>query len=122
MKRPDELIPRIINKIKDIAGVVEKRIVVESDLKKYVRNSRIKLEELDKLLVDLRNSFTKKLGYFPKDGSKIIGEISKETRDLVAKFRDWEDKHHTDLSKKFDELKSVIGEKTKEFMDKIEKL
>jgi hypothetical protein len=122
MKRPDELIPRILDKIKDTAKVVEKRILVDSDLKKHIRNSRIQLEDLDKLLIGLRNSFTQKLGYFPKDGSRILKEINKDTRDMIAKFREWEHKYHKDLGKTFEELKEVIDKKTKEFLEKIEKL
>ena len=52
----------------------------------------------------------------------MISEVSKNTRDLVTKFREWENKYHKDPSKIFEELKSVISEKTKEFIEKIEKL
>lgn len=122
MKNVEEIIPRIISKVNDIAKVANKRIIVETDLKKHIRNSRIDLEELDGLLVELRNSFMKSLGYFPQGGSKILKEVSTDTRNLITKLREWEHRHHKDIEGIFNELKNTVSEKTKEFLDKLDKL
>jgi len=89
---------------------------------RYIRESRINLENVDKLLTRLKASYRETLGYFPENSSRTILEIQNKVKDLVTFLRENESKYHTEIEASLERIKKELDAELKGFLEKIRSL
>ena len=122
MKRVEEIIPRIEQEINKILGKPEQKPISMNELLRYIRESRINLENVDKLFTRLKASYRETLGYFPENSSKTILEIQNKVKDLIAFLRENESRYHPEIEASLERVKKELDAELKGFLEKIRSL
>ena len=122
MKRVEELIPIILGDLKRIANIGEQKILVDSDLKKHLRNTRIVLEDVSKNVRTLRTSFLNSLGYFPEGTAESLKKVQDRVSDVISQIREKEVKYFTSPKESFENIKNELSKEIEYLINEMKSL
>ena len=122
MKRVEEIIPSIIKELEEVVNLKNKKALVDTDLKKHIRSSRISLENIAKNVKNLRSSFLNTLGYFPEGSAEKLKEIQDKVLDAISDLREKESKYFSSPKETFEEIKHKVSEEVEDIMKRLKSL